>query len=53
MVPESVGDPASADRAWRWQPPALLADGVSLPADAPYLALAFESGGAQVFRVLP
>jgi hypothetical protein len=52
LVPESVGDPASLARAWRWQPPALL-DGVrSTAADAVYLRRVFEAGGARVYRVV-
>jgi hypothetical protein len=53
LVPESIGDPSSLSRAWRWMPPALL-DGVrSTPDQATYLNLAHASGGAQVFEVLP
>jgi hypothetical protein len=53
LVPESVGDPGSWRHAWRWQPPALLPDTVSEPADALYLELVFSSGGAQVYRLRP
>ncbi len=53
LVPESVGDPWSLQRSWRWLPPALLVDTVSQPAEASYLELAFTSGGARVYRLLP
>jgi hypothetical protein len=53
LVPESVGDPESLGRSWRWQPPALLPNSESQPGEAPYLTLAFRSGGAQVYRLLP
>jgi hypothetical protein len=52
LVPEVVGDPASWERSWRWQPPALLPGVVSQPADAPYLQLAYRAGGAQVYQVM-
>jgi hypothetical protein len=52
LVPESIGEPESLRRAWRWAPPAVLAETRSMPSDAPYLELAFSAGGAQVYRVL-
>ncbi len=53
LVPESVADPESLRRSWRWQPPALLPNSQSQPGEAPYLTLAFRSGAAQVYRLLP
>jgi hypothetical protein len=53
LVPESVGDPESLRRSWRWQLPALFPNSESEPSEASYLALAFQSGGAQVYRLLP
>jgi hypothetical protein len=52
LVPEFIGDPASLARAWRWQPPARLQGTRSNPDRAPYLELAYESGGAQVWAVV-
>ncbi len=51
LVPESVGDPSSLDRAWRWKPPARLPGERSSPADAPFLTLVYRAGGAAVYRV--
>jgi hypothetical protein len=51
LVPEGVGDPASLERAWRWQPPARLSGVSSTPDAAPYLRLAFKAGGAAVYEV--
>jgi hypothetical protein len=53
ILPESIGDPASAATSWRWQPPARLPDVRSLLKDAAYLRLVFSAGGAQVFAVQP
>ncbi|PWT93980.1 MAG: hypothetical protein C5B54_00860 [Acidobacteria bacterium] len=51
LLPESVGDPSSLERSWRWQPPAMLEHVQSMPKDASYLKLAYQSGGAQVYEV--
>jgi hypothetical protein len=51
LVPEAIGDPASLERAWRWQEPARMADVRSTPDRASYLTLAFAAGGAAVYRV--
>lgn len=53
LVPESIGDPATLDRAWRWQPPALLEPTRPRLEDAAYLELVFEQGAARVYRVNP
>lgn len=53
LVPESVGDPATLARAWRWQPPALLEPARSRVGDAAYLELVFAKGAARVYRVNP
>jgi hypothetical protein len=53
LVPESIGDPGSLGRAWRWAPPARLRNSISSPSEAAYLELAFAAGGAQVYQVLP
>jgi hypothetical protein len=52
LVPESIGDPHSMTDAWRWQPPARLTGGRSVPRDAPYLRLVYSMGGAQVYEVV-
>jgi hypothetical protein len=51
LVPESIGDPSSVPRAWRWQPPVRLSHVRTTPAQAPYLSLAYADGGAAVYRV--
>ena len=53
LVPDAVGDPASLAQSWRWQPPALLPNTRSTPADASYLRLVYSAGGAQVYQVQP
>ncbi len=52
IVPESVGDPATRERSWRWKPPAELSEVRSRPESAGYLKMVFRAGGAQVYRVL-
>jgi hypothetical protein len=53
LVPDAIGDPGSAARAWRWQPPAVLPGVRSAPRDAAYLRLVFRAGGAEVHAVEP
>jgi hypothetical protein len=51
IVPQIMGNPASFASAWRWnQPFAWAFEMESEVADAPYLELAFEADGAQVFK---
>jgi len=52
LVPQVVGNPAAFERMWRWrQPFAWELAARSAVADAPYLELAAEFDGAQVWRV--
>ncbi len=52
IVPQSVGNPASVETAWRWQPPAAWDFPMqSSVADAPYLDRVFEDDGAQVYAL--
>jgi hypothetical protein len=53
LVPEAIGNPTSLAEAWRWKPAAELPSTRSSPAQAGYLGLVFEAGGAQVYRVAP
>jgi hypothetical protein len=53
LVPESIGDPASLDQAWRWQPAPQLRGIRSTPDRARYLRLAYRAGGARVYEVMP
>lgn len=53
IVPQIVTDPASLETMFRWRPP--IADMVQPAApvsQAPYLELAFEQDGAQVYRLI-
>lgn len=52
LVPQVVGNPAAFERMWRWREPfAWELPARSTVAEAPYLALAADFDGAQVWRV--
>lgn len=53
LVPESIADPSSVARSWRWRSPAALDRVRSTPARAPYLRLVHRDGGALVYEVVP
>ena len=54
IVPQIVGRPDSFADAWRWNtPPAWDFPMRSAVSDAPYLELAFENDGAQVYAFAP
>jgi hypothetical protein len=53
LVPESIGDGSSLARAWRWQPPARVAEEKPDLDRATYLELAYHAGGARVYTLVP